>query len=279
MKIWPQDPFPPPTDILKLTPVQENKLGKAILELIASKNSIRDRSSAPSKCARLAASADTVVKRFSHPDMELKFFVFDSDEAFTFSHPGGYIYASQGLFPLIVEDAELEFLLRMRSRISSGSPPPRPLRRSGIPRRFRRNIPGLSRPIYHQIAIGYDRKEEFEADREACRVLAELRRSPYQISLFINRLNHYEGLHAAHGENLKAEPKATEEIQDVTKHWWKHPERRGSAQANRRDTVSACVQAAEVLRLSQAPAAQTTRNARLSPASAVAAAAGPMRSV
>jgi hypothetical protein len=62
---------------------------------------------------RVRETAEPLLKTVSRKDIHYKFFVLDTDAVNAFSHPGGYIYVTRGLFNLIGEDESyaLEFVL------------------------------------------------------------------------------------------------------------------------------------------------------------------------
>lgn len=65
----------------------------------------------PQLLADVRASAEPLLKGRDRKDVEYRFTILDSDEVDAFSHLGGYVYLTRGLFSLVADEAELGFVI------------------------------------------------------------------------------------------------------------------------------------------------------------------------
>ena len=209
-------------DPLKLTHDDEVKIGKAVHELILKHHPVLQ----PPAEAVFRDQLHTLVLPFlrlrSRKDDDPRIYLVDSDEAFAFSHLGGYIYVSTYLSRLAAQDVELEFVLAheiahldMRHGIEKAA-------RELAAEAQRTDQPGLVRRIYHQIADGYDSKQEYDADEWACQQLVNLKRSRHDIRMFFERLKDYNARKQG-VEPHKPMAVLDAKVQDIENHWQTHP--------------------------------------------------------
>jgi len=214
---WPNDPISW-KDPRKLTGGEEAKIGKALHELILRHHQVLGEDAEPAFLNHLYKLSAGLNKE----NLELSFHILDSNQAFAFSHLGGYVYLSRRLARLVPEDVELEFIIAHEmghlekrhgiEKIAKG------VGTEGVwPDR-----PGLVQRFYHQIAAGYDSRQELEADAWACQRLMKLGRSPHGILSFLRRLENYD-VRNSRGGPMQPESPVDAEVQAVERHWRTHP--------------------------------------------------------
>ncbi len=108
---WNQDFIKKAWDVDKLATdtAMENELGRELHDVIVDQNpTVED-----SLVRRVKETAEPLLKTVSRKDIRYTFTVLDTDAVNAFSHPGGYIYLTRGLFNLVGEEEPyaLEFVL------------------------------------------------------------------------------------------------------------------------------------------------------------------------
>ena len=219
---WPVDPVPW-KDPLKLTQDEEAKIGKAVHEVILLHHRVLPASAEAAFRDHLHAVVLPLLELRSGKHGDPKIYLVSSDDAFAFSHLGGYIYLSTFLSKLIPEDVELEFILAheiahldMRHGIEKAA------RELGAEAHRPPDQPGLVQRIYHQIAEGYDSEQEDAADKWACQQLVNLHRPRHDIRMFFVRLQDYNARNQG-VERQKPMAGLDAEFQDIEHHWQTHP--------------------------------------------------------
>jgi hypothetical protein len=144
--------------------------------------------SSPPLIARVENAAAGLLKLRERPEQEYHFVVLDSDAVNAFSHVGGYIYLSRGLFNLVANDVELAWVVGheiahvdLRHRLAS------PLPASDFPGAG----PDLAESYYRQIAGGHSSEDEYAADAWTLRRLLELGHTRRQCLAFLKRYRTY----------------------------------------------------------------------------------------
>jgi pSer/pThr/pTyr-binding forkhead associated (FHA) protein len=223
----PPTPIPTPVpplrpvvyDLEHLAPDDERKLGEELHALILRFHPVDD---AGPYLERVRAAEKPLVARGWHAIRSIT--VLNSDAVNAFSHVGGYVYLSWGLFTLIPSPEELQFVvahemahLEQRHAIQSllrdrtGGPGP------GAP------AAGTAQRLYRQIAQGYGDDQEFEADELALKAIIAISRSRRECLAFLERFKgHATDLRFAGGHN----PPRSGPIdlaQDVANHFGAHP--------------------------------------------------------
>ena len=180
-------------DRLATDTAMEMDLGRQLHDVIVDQNP----TVADAFLRRVKETADPLLKTVSRKDLHYTFTVLDTDAVNAFSHPGGYIYVTRGLFNLVGEDESyaLEFVLghemahiELRHAIKA------------------LQDPGMKQPPVGQmgtiqklygviIPSAYPDKEEFEADTWVFNRMKRLDRSNRECLAFLNKLDGYATAH------------------------------------------------------------------------------------
>jgi putative metalloprotease len=202
--------------IRRLSAPEARERGDELSRLIASGHPLRDDAAAIRRLEKLLG--DLAVGR-SGPGETITFHVLDSNEVNAFSHIGGHIFVSRGVFTLAQTDAELEFVIAHElAHLELGHAAARlesvvaPSAASG----------GLVLAISHLIAEGYSAEQEFEADDRAYQAMRHAGRSHRQSIGFLRRYSGYAEAHHLVGRRPpRTEP--GDARQDVENHYPAHP--------------------------------------------------------
>jgi len=136
---------------------------------------------------RVHAAAKPLLARVSRKDIEYTFTILDSEAINAFSHPGGHVYLSRGLFAFISEDEEvlLQFILAheiahvdLRHMIQCLQDP-------GVQKI---QMGTLEKVYFFILPFGYMDKQEFAADQWAYRQLVGLDHTRYVALKFLRKL-------------------------------------------------------------------------------------------
>ena len=101
--IWNQPALKQEWPVGNLSTSDELKMGADLHDLILQLNPVVK--SGP-WLSRVDDAAQPLLSTLKRKDITYKFTILDSDEVNAFSHPGGYVYVSRGLFGLIGEDED-----------------------------------------------------------------------------------------------------------------------------------------------------------------------------
>jgi len=220
--------LPPPDhvadiyDVEHLTPEQESTLGRELNALILR---YHPRVDPGPLLQRLRAAEKPLIARKSRT-VRYTYTILDSDEVNAFSHPGGYIYLSWGLFALIASGEELQFVLahemahleRKHALHGLGAP-----KDNGGKGEAGRPAAGTAQQLYRQIAAGYTEDQEFEADDRALAELIQLGRTRRECLAFLRKYKDYAAERDfANGHNPPRSAAAAP-AQDVANHFGAHP--------------------------------------------------------
>jgi hypothetical protein len=100
---WNQEPFTRRRNVGQLTPDDELQLGADLHNLIVQLNPVLDEGS---YLRRIEEVAKPLREHLRRKNVNYTFTILDSNVVNAFSHPGGYVYVSRGLFDLIGEDED-----------------------------------------------------------------------------------------------------------------------------------------------------------------------------
>lgn len=202
-------------------PEQEPDLGRAVHELILARHSVLNDSAL---LGRLRGVAASLAGRASESDLDLRFAILDSEGVFAFSHPGGYLYFSRGLFNFVRDDVELQFVVgrelalleaRYLERRAGGQAPETVARPEA-------QI-DLARRLYHQIAVGYADDQVFDADARAYLVLRRLGHPAYKVVSFLRRYINYASDYEPGPARRRPSTSVLDDRQEIENHWRSQP--------------------------------------------------------
>ena len=144
---------------------------------------------------RVHAAAKPLLARVSRKDIKYTFTILDSEAVNAFSHPGGHVYLSRGLFAFLGEGEEvpLQFVLAheiahvdLRHMIQCLQDP-------GI--EAIQNMGTLEKVYFWILPLGYLDKQEYAADQWAYRQLIALDHTRYESLKFLRKLKGYAEVH------------------------------------------------------------------------------------
>jgi predicted Zn-dependent protease len=173
-----------------------------------------------SSLERVETAAKPILANRSRKDIDYKFTILDSDAVNAFSHPGGYVYVSQGLFPFLGEDedAALQFVLAheiahvdLRHAIQCLQDPD-----------LQKMDKGTLQQIYGLILpVGYMEKQEYAADRWAYQQLIRLDHTNYEALKFLRKFKGYAEVHEFNNGRAPYQPGPRSS--PVENHYRSHP--------------------------------------------------------
>jgi len=178
-------------DLSHLSAKDEMRLGAELNSLIMHFN---QRVQGGSSLERVETAAKPILANRSRKDIDYTFTIINSDAVNAFSHPGGYVYVSRGLFLFLGddEDAALQFVLAheiahvdLRHAIQCLQDPD--LKTMNM---------GTLQQVYALILpLGYLDSQEYAADRWAYQQLIRLDRTRYEALKFLRKLKGYAEAH------------------------------------------------------------------------------------
>lgn len=178
-------------DLSRMTPAEEERLGLALNGLVLHYNHALDEDP---RVQRLNQVAAPLLAARSNKSLNYRFTILDSDLVNAFSHPGGYVYVSRGVFDIVGEDQDylLEFLLGHE------------IAHCDLGHAFKCfNDPGVKalglgtlQEYYLLIApLAYTDAQEFEADAWVCREMKRRGYTKRETLGFLRKLDGYAGRH------------------------------------------------------------------------------------
>lgn len=198
----------------ELPAAEEARLGN-LLHLLILANHGADENS-PFQRAVTAATRPIVDLR-SRKDVDVTITVLDSNEVNAFSHLGGYVYVTRGLFNLAATEEEFQFVvghelahLEMKHAQALVAEATRAGRLAGV---------GTLPALYHQIAEGYTVAQENAADDWVLERMLRLGHTKRECLAFIRK---FEKLSDQQGfRNGRKEPRTPlgAPVQDVDNHY------------------------------------------------------------
>ena len=197
---------------------EERRVGEALHETILVRHPTIGRGE---ELGRLKRVARPLLADRRRKDLDLTFTVLDAPEASAFSHPGGFIYATTGLFSLVADDTELQFVVAHEiAHLDQRHAIEEIARTQGAGGNGRRD---LVKRLYYQIALGYSERQDFEADGWAVQELKKLGKTPYQSTSFLYRLAGYAERNEWAWGGERPETGPNNPVQDLANHWPAHP--------------------------------------------------------
>jgi predicted Zn-dependent protease len=211
-------------DLHHLTPAMGKKLGAEINALIRRDHRIIDPAHAGPYLERLQKAEEPWLAR-QELGAGFNYTILDSDEVNAFSHVGGYIYVSCGLFALISSDAALQFVIRHEMAHLEGKHAFHSLEtNTNDDEVAARQASGTAQQLYRQIAKGYLEAEEFEADATALNTMSlQLGHSPRQCLAFLRQYEGYAGERPFVNGHSPPRSRPSDPAQDVANHFGAHP--------------------------------------------------------
>jgi Peptidase family M48 len=100
---WNQPQMTRNWDLANQNTADELRLGAELHDVIVQLNPVCDDGP---WLSRVEEAAKPLLKSLNRREIPYRFTILDSDEVNAFSHPGGYVYVSRGLFDLIGEDED-----------------------------------------------------------------------------------------------------------------------------------------------------------------------------
>lgn len=203
---------PRPPDLRRLSPAEVREQGAEVSRLIESGHRFLHD---PAMIRRLEGLAGHLAADRSGPVEPIRFHVLDSNDVNAFSHIGGHVYVSRGIFALAQTDAELEFVIaheRAHAELWHAA-----ARLDSVVRQAGGPI-GLAPAIVRMIGAGYTAEQEFEADERAYQALRRSGRSHRQSIGFLRRYAAYAEAHP-----IGRPAPGGEARQDVENHYAAHP--------------------------------------------------------
>jgi len=201
---WSQDYLKKVWDVDRLATdtAMEMELGRQLHDVIVDLNPTIQNE----LLRRVRETAEPLLKTVSRKDIRYSFTILDTDAVNAFSHPGGYIYLTRGLFNLVGADESyaLEFVLghemahiELRHAIKCLQDP-------GMKKTL--GPLGTIQKLYGVIIpSAYMDNQEFEADAWVFTRMRRLERSNRECLAFLNKLDGYA---TAHGfADGRAKPK------------------------------------------------------------------------
>ncbi len=207
-------------DVAHIRPADERRLGLALHAMVLELE--RPWTDGP-YLRRAERAARPILETLPGKDRTYTITVLDSDHPNAFSHPGGYIYVTKGLFDLIGDDEDEDFVLQfaiahevahveLQHAIKCLNDPD--LSKSSLG-----TLPQFSLFLF---PLGYPDAMDFEADRWAYdRLTHQLRRTPHEALAFLRRL---EGYAKRNGfENGRVQLKPMPDASPLDNHLRAHP--------------------------------------------------------
>ncbi len=208
-------------DAANLSPEDERAVGRALHEAILLRHRVSDSGA---HRRRLIEAARPIQAGRRRKEIDYTFTLLDSDDLNAFSHPGGYVYVTRGIFALVADEAELQFLIGheiahvdLKHDLKLVAEAARLDNEAGRPG------PGLLQRLYHRIARGHTDEQEYEADAWSFHQLIKADHTAYQARRFLVKyLDHVENNGGGGGRKPAAAPPDAG-LQDVENQFPSHP--------------------------------------------------------
>jgi len=203
-------------DALALTPEEERRVGRAVNEAITQRH--KTVPAVRLQQVILDAARPLLAQR-ARKEIDYHITILDSADLNIFSHLGGHIYVSRGLFDFVAEDSEWRFLLGHEiAHVDRKHGARRVSEMARAATDAGKTAPGLVAAVYRQVAEGYSDDQEYEADAWAYRHMSALGDSRREGLMFLRRLMGYMEQHRL--ESHRAPQTAPDaDVQDVENHW------------------------------------------------------------
>jgi hypothetical protein len=174
-------------DIDHMSADDERRLGQSIHEMIMHFQKSEDGGPWARRVEEVAEPLKSMARR---QDVDYQFTILDSDVPNAFSHPGGYIYVTRGLFNLISEDEDymLQFVVGHEMAHIDLGHALGCLRDPGVKQL---EMGTLAKFYLIIIPFGYLDRQDFEADRWVFDRMARLDRTRRESLGWLRRLDNY----------------------------------------------------------------------------------------
>ncbi len=142
---------------------------------------------------RVHKAAKPILARITRKDIRYTFTILDSSDINSFSHPGGHVYLSSGMFSFIgEEDAALQFVLAHEIAHVDHQDMIHCLLDPGVQSI---DMSTLQKVYFIILPLGYLDQQEFAADQWAYRQLITLDHTRYETLKFLRKLKAYATEH------------------------------------------------------------------------------------
>jgi hypothetical protein len=191
-------------DVDHMTTADEVRLGRALHEMIL--HFQKPNTDGP-WTARVEDAAEPLLKTVNRKDIPYTFTVLDSPAVNAFSHPGGFVYVSRGLFDLIGEDENymLQFVVGHEIAHVDLQHAIACLRDEGVKKL---EMGTLAKFYLIIIPFGYLDNQDFEADRWVFERMQRLDHSRLELLAFLRRFERYARAHGFENERGKPDVSA-----------------------------------------------------------------------
>jgi hypothetical protein len=194
-----------------LSAEDEARMGREVHELITTRHKVLKNNALLHRLERAAAS---LIPQRPGKNPPLQFTLLDSEESFAFSSLGGYVYVSRGLFHLVRNDSELQFILGCEIAHLDL----RHLQRAAMANRQTAILSPVRR-LYRQIAVGYSPDDVFAADAWSYRTLRQLGVPSYQMIAWLSPSASLEGAEDPRGSRRSPTIGVESDLQEVENYW------------------------------------------------------------
>ena len=206
----------------KLPADEEARLGK-LLHMLILANHGADLDSPLQRTANVAARS--ILDQRGRQDVDVTITVLDSNEVNAFSHLGGYLYVTRGLFNLAATPEDFQFVIAhelahldrrdAQTLVAEAT-------RAGASAGGLKGV-GTLQALYHQIAAGYTEAQENQADDWAIDRLLKLDFSKRDCLGFLRRLVGYSEQNGFRGGFKPPKTDLAAPVQDLDNHYRSQP--------------------------------------------------------
>ncbi len=205
-------------DLEKLPVADEAKLGSLLHELIRANHVIDENG--PER--RVISEAVRPLLNLHEPkDVEISIYVLDSNEVNAFSHIGGYVYVTRGLFNLVASPEQFIFVvghelahLERRDAQKLVAEATRDGRAASV---------GTLQSLYHQIAEGFTKTQEFEADAWIADRMQKLEISKKDTLAFMRKLANFSEENGFRNGGKPPKTPLAAPVQEIDNHFRSQP--------------------------------------------------------
>lgn len=201
--------------VANMTPVEQEQLGRALNEVVLHYNRALDEDP---RVQRLHQVAEPLLASRTNKSVNYRFTVLDSDAVNAFSHPGGYVYVSRGMFDIVGEDQDylLEFVLGHEIAHCELGHAFKCFNDAGV-----KGLGlGTIQQFYFLIApLAYPDEQEYEADAWICRQMKRHGCTKRETLGFLRKLDAYAAQHGFRNGRKPPLPR----VSSVENHFRAHP--------------------------------------------------------
>ncbi len=188
---WNQPEMTRNWDLASLSVADEQKLGAQLHDVVTRLNPVA--SDGPWR-QRLEQAAKPFLQTLIRKDVRYRFEVMESPEVNAFSHPGGYVYVSRGLFDLVGEDEDYALQFAVGNEIAHVDLQ-HAIKCLQDPD-FKAMSGGTLRKLYWMVLpFGYLESQDYEADEWTFTRMRNFGRSRRESLAFLYKLDGYATKH------------------------------------------------------------------------------------